>query len=293
MPASCSEGAAAMARATAIASCWLRLTRTAGTPGRLVQVKGIRMAPVKPGQDGQAMYRNKPKYGFSLMLGPDLQARDNAIYHWASEDVTERVSKHENPPQSYDDVWVSWEAYYRFNDLGQKNGVQEVTLGGRTVAAITDHAVRTQANEYLGFVQFTPGITNGSAGADWQVRLSRCYIDTTRARIWLGNAATADACTGRFLIRPTAWSDGAISATVERRPKGYDWVYLCTADGAMSGSGAAQPAIHGWSGPGRARIVDGRGMVAEHQTQEILGDCFVPGSFNWRCHWVGFVLWKL
>lgn len=37
----------------------------------------------------------------------------------------------------------------------------------------------------------------------------------------------------------TAWSNGAINATVEQRPEGYDWLYLCTADGAMSRSGAA------------------------------------------------------
>lgn len=221
----------------AFASCWVKLTRLRRTPGSFIQLKGIRMSPTEGNTDGQAMYRTLPKYAFSVFLNPQLRATTNHPYWWASGDRVEHRDSEDFHPQDYDNVWVSWEAYYRLNTIGQANGIQDICLGGYPISIATNLQVKKMPGEHLGYVQFSPGITNGTEGADWEFRLARCYIDTSRARVFLGNAATLAACTGRFVLPARNWQNDRVEVQLGQPPQTYDWIYLCTGEGMINGNG--------------------------------------------------------
>jgi hypothetical protein len=73
---------------------------------------------------------------------------------------------------------------------------------------------------------------------NFEIRVSRISIDTTRARVFLGNAATLSACTGRYIVKPSAWASGSITAThAANAPTGYQWVYVANSAGEINTSG--------------------------------------------------------
>ncbi|MDZ7921474.1 hypothetical protein [Rhodoferax sp.] len=64
------------------------------------------------------------------------------------------------------------------------------------------------------------------------------YLDTSRARLVLANAATWEASTMRNPQVATQWQDGSISATLQRGgfSSGIAWLYVVRADGSTSAS---------------------------------------------------------
>jgi hypothetical protein len=76
-------------------------------------------------------------------------------------------------------------------------------------------------------------ITHGSL----QSWTSDAYIDTTPARVEMGNASTWAACTHREIQIPTSWSSSAINITLNRGSFGSTdsvCLYVVDASGAVS-----------------------------------------------------------
>ncbi len=72
----------------------------------------------------------------------------------------------------------------------------------------------------------------------FSIYLDATYIDTTRARVAIGNASTKAACGGFFVVPPTVWLTG-ITATASNIPTGFNWVYVTNAGGETNSSGFA------------------------------------------------------
>jgi hypothetical protein len=66
------------------------------------------------------------------------------------------------------------------------------------------------------------------------IHLDNVYVDSTRARVEIGNAATWAACTRREVQPSTAWASGAITATYQKgalSSGANNWVYVINAAG--------------------------------------------------------------
>lgn len=224
------------------ASYWVRMRRlTPATGGRTGQFKAMRSG-IRTGSDPIAnMYYVNPKYefscfvdvmNFSALTGPNAGSRN------AAGAIQEFY-----PERAYDvplinDSWIFCEVYYRLNTVGQADGIQQIRFNGTQNVDVRDRQPRTAASEFLGYMQYSPGLSNDFAQSSWEVRFSRIYLDTTRARVFLGNAATLAACKGRFLLAPTSWNDTAVSVGAATNiPAGYNWAYVSNHNGEINATG--------------------------------------------------------
>lgn len=75
-------------------------------------------------------------------------------------------------------------------------------------------------------------------GAGAYVYLDDIYVDTTQARVEIGNASSWSSCTHREIQVPTSWSDGSIRVTVNRGTFNVGeraYLFVVDASGAASG----------------------------------------------------------
>ena len=133
--------------------------------------------------------------------------------------------------------WFNNEIHHRFNDYGSANGIMRATLNGKERIRVTHAQPCLNTGEDIDYVNFFPLVDGTTANVD--LYTSRIYVDNTPMRVFLGNSATLDNCTGRFMLPPTGWSDTSITVTHGLNiPSGYDWVYVMDANGAVVASGA-------------------------------------------------------
>jgi hypothetical protein len=68
------------------------------------------------------------------------------------------------------------------------------------------------------------------------IRVDDVYVDTTRARVELGNAVTFDSCTRREIQPCTAWASGAITINLNTcGMSGTNYLYVVTHDNVRIG----------------------------------------------------------
>lgn len=223
------------------ASYWVRLKRiTAGGTGN-AQVKGIRAGMQRSSDPISGMYRSNPSYDFSLHIKVD-SIEDRTGPNSGATNAAGVQSMY-YPEGRYDvpllkGNWHHVEIFYRLNTLGRADGVQMVRIDGTQHVDLSNRQPRTNAGESLGYIQPSPGLANAFSAAIWEARYSRIYVDTTRARVFLGNAATLAACTKRFLLAPTAWSDNSITlGSVVNVPTGFNWIYVSNHGGEINAAG--------------------------------------------------------
>lgn len=234
------------------ASYWVRLHRlTSATGGRTGQFKAMRSG-LRTGSDPVAnMYYVDPKYEFSCYIDvTNLSALTgpNSGSHNAAGDIQQYYPENAYDVPLISNTWVFCEIYYRLNSLGQADGIQQVRFNGTQNVDLRDRQPRTSASEYLGYIQYNPGLANDFDQSAWEVRFSRIYLDTTRARVFLGDAATLVGCQGRFLLSPTSWNDTSVAAgSATNIPAGYNWVYVSNRDGEINVNGYALSPTAGMS----------------------------------------------
>lgn len=137
----------------------------------------------------------------------------------------------------------SWHRIEIFHDYGQESA------GTETYQIWIDHALvknisvphRAAACDNMSDVYlmwyFDDVETGGTWGAPWMDWYwSELYLDTTRARVEIGNASTYAACTHREIQIPNAWSDSSITTTVNTGSlaDGPAWIFVVDAAGAVS-----------------------------------------------------------
>jgi hypothetical protein len=227
----------------AFAAVWIKMSGVAPFTDR--QVKLMRMGPQDDHGSGQKLYYHAPKFGFSSHPGASSFVGGLQANFWEA-DGTERASYHYlGDGASYDadySVWTCVETYMRFNTIGLSNGVQQIETNGRLVCDKNDRYGRTANDQFLDYFMPFPGIANNEGTGPTTTLISRPYCDvgpTCRARIWLGDAPTAAACTKKFIVPATAWAADGISGTAQNLPSWALYAYVTNKNGVTSVTGTA------------------------------------------------------
>ena len=138
---------------------------------------------------------------------------------------TDRGSISSNGTVTNDDVvnagqnaggWHRIEYYYKLSTPGVANGVFQTWVDGVLNANVTNTMSRAAGNTATinNIISPFDGISGQNNANSYTLWVDNLYIDTTRARVEIGNAATFSKCTMRFIQPATSWSDGSISVTV-------------------------------------------------------------------------------
>jgi hypothetical protein len=246
-------------------SMWTRVNHVAGTLAQAAQMKGIRTGR-DDGSGGR--YGTLPRLAGSTWLGTSGEWRTTydqasylAYFDSAGTEVGNFTPNHDpdvvpyltvnssgesipygNSPFTGYGQWWNTEIHHKLNDYGSANGFMRLYLNGQLRASVTHTQPVTTSGHNLGWVNFGE-IFDHTDGLDANAFMSRIYVDNTPARVFLGNSATLAGCTGHFMLEPTAWADGAITAnlatTSNAIPSGYAYLYAFDASGnqvALNGS---------------------------------------------------------
>lgn len=243
-----------------IVNIWHKLTVTAGTPNSVL-VKYMRGGMLNPADATslEAGYHYRPKMGGMYYMNSSgtydtSDASNFRLYVYSSSGTDEwnvDMNQGSAPYPVPTTAWGQWwndESHFKFNDYGSSNGFARLTVNNKLAVVQTNiNPVQDAGTIGFQFITPTPDISSGSGlGADFDIYHSRLYIDTTEARVFLGNASTIGACTGRFMLGPTAWATGSITAEAacfsNTVPATWDWVYVVKSDGTIS-------AGYRWRGP--------------------------------------------
>jgi hypothetical protein len=230
-------------------SSWQRFSSPSGSG--TVQVKGHRVGPRISADDPTANYALTNVNRFATSWYPDASAAlDHTILDVMVQNGCPAVETEFEGTVYCTGVanvaagnHINIENYFRYNTVTPSyaaDGVTTFWVNGSMLYNKTDRACRPDASTQplnMAYCQFTPGM---DAGGPVVIQdFSRPYIDNTRKRVFLGNASTLGACTGRFLLPPTEWADTLIKCSnCTNIPAGYDWVYVMDENDAEIDSGA-------------------------------------------------------
>lgn len=224
---------------------------------RIVQLKFNRSGMEVDGVNGSPCYGGYPKFRESYYPdGPsNALSQDKTLYSVQGGVLSDDVNSvdkiltegwvGDGPRYAgtvipiTEDTWVQVEAYAKLNDIGVPNGEYVTYLNGHRQFNLSDMLIRSSADKVLNCSYLiigidywlTPSSTNGVT-----VWYDDHYLDTSRARLVLANAATWDQATIRSPQPATAWSTGLISAQLKRGglAAGDAWLYVVRADGTVS-----------------------------------------------------------
>lgn len=114
-------------------------------------------------------------------------------------------------------TWHLFQFEYKDSDVGQNNGVIRMWRDGKLVLEQTNLLTRENYSAYKR--PYIVGFYNswGDASTDGNhFYIDDPYIDTSWARVELGNAPAYDSCTHREVQLPTSWATGQVSVTVNQ-----------------------------------------------------------------------------
>lgn len=163
------------------------------------------------------------------------------------------------------DVWVHFQFIV---DLGSGNGALDSTA----IARINDVAYFSHigdlgltATGFYAFPEFWLGnyLNNNTPGGGWSGTWYQywesVYLDSTWARVEIGNNVTYASCTHREVWIPSAWSATSVTATLNRGSFGAtDSVWLFVVDSANVASAGFPIQLGAAGAPNTAKLVFGR-----------------------------------
>lgn len=247
----------------AYASFDIKIRPTLGTNPDItkgsLQLKGPRAGVYfGAGSDNQDNYNAQPHLASTLFIKPNGawssggDSNGNTSYAYAEQPPSPDIdgdigSGHVGTAALYPDNWSTWdgwnhwEVYFKFNTAGSSDGEITYWVNGKQIQSYTAVNARSSSSQYLQYMTIWPGFAF-MHGIDWDFFVSRVYIDTTQARVRLGNASTLSACTNLFIVPSSSWASGSITANTAAKPSGYDWVYVTNSTGETNVSGFAYSA---------------------------------------------------
>lgn len=138
--------------------------------------------------------------------------------------------------------WHRSEYYFKLSTPGVADGVFKTWVDGTLNSNLTATMSRTSGTSALINYVMSPFDGNDSYGMSnaYSVWVDDFYIDTTRARVELGDASTLSASKKRYILPSTKWSDGSVSvkvnlSTFTSGAKAY--LYVFDASGNANSSG--------------------------------------------------------
>lgn len=216
--------------------------------GRVRQLKFNRGGMEVPGANGSPCYGAMPKYyesyypdgdgtdaSLAALQGGIVRA-DGSVYEgWVGETFGS------DPPAAIAmETWVQVEAYYRLDEPGQADGEYVTHVDGHRNFDLHDLTLRDDARQHLDCSYLVIGI-------DYYVDVPRSdglsiwyddhWVDTTRARVVIADAADFDMARIRSPQPATSWTSEAIATDLH--PTGFAsgddaWVFVVVADGTVS-----------------------------------------------------------
>lgn len=114
--------------------------------------------------------------------------------------------------------WTTWEFQEKKSDIDVSNGIIKWWVDSKLVRSSKDVLSRTSTYPSAGYSRFVfqNFWTESVPGATWTPNeydyIDDLYLDSTWARVMIGNASTFDVCTRREPLIPTAWSNTSITA---------------------------------------------------------------------------------
>lgn len=222
--------------------------------GRLTQLKFNRSGMEVAGAGGSPCYGGKPKFYSSYY--PDGPSANRYSSDKTLRSVQGGVVRDdgtldegwvgESSPGSgtvlplSEGTWVQVEEYYRLNDMGQANGEHVTWVNGNLHFNRHDIQMRTSAAQVLNCSYLVVGMDywiNPSSTNGPTVWYDDHYLDTSRARLVLANAATWAGSTIRSPQPATQWSATTVAAQLKTGGFAADadaWLYVVRADGSVS-----------------------------------------------------------
>jgi hypothetical protein len=222
-------------------SVWMYWQHTAGSGGSPFIFKMVRGGANPPYSGHPSFYET-------------IRPNNSGVVTWG-----DRGSVDSNGVPTYDDTfnagqnsgaWHHMEYYFKLSTPGSADGVYQTWVDGVLNGNITKTMSRAAGNSELINYVMSPFDGNDSYGltnsySEW---IDNFYIDTTRARVELGDAATLVSCKTRYVQPATKWADGSISATVSLSTFAAGTkVYVYVFDSSGSANSAGYPLTVGAS----------------------------------------------
>lgn len=221
---------------------------------RIIQLKFNRSAMEVPDAAGSPCYGGAPKFRESYYPEAPSNASltDKTLRYVQGGIVRDDGSIDEgwigetpgyegSPLPIPENTWVQVEAYYKLNDIGTPNGEYETWVNGHRHFNRHQLQVRSAANQLLNCSYLAIGVdyyVNAGSTDGVTVWYDDHYLDTSRARLVLADAASWEQSTLRNPQPASAWNNGQISAQLKRAgfaPGSDGWLFVVAADGSVSG----------------------------------------------------------
>jgi hypothetical protein len=189
-------------------SAWMYWTRTAGSGSGAFIFKLVRGGANPP-------YSGVPRFYETIFPEPNgiVTAADRGSVNSAGSTTwTQDLYGLQNR-----DGWHRVEYYFQLSTPGVADGVFQSWVDGiRNVNLLKDRN-RLAGNSSLINYVMSPFDGNDSYGLSnsYRIWVDNFYIDTTRARVEIGNASTLAASTIRYIQPTTQWSGGSISVKLD------------------------------------------------------------------------------
>lgn len=190
------------------------------------QMKGPRCAY-------SAEYEGAPRVTCSFYLAEDLSAISYTYFTYFPASNVESGGEHFDwaGNQTYKSRWRAggWnlvESWIDFGSVGAADGFERLYQNGAQIGPLNDGtfnteamAVRSSPAHLINYVSTFPGFDAFPTTSRFRFKFCEHVVDTTAARVVVGNASTWTACTHRQYMIPTLWTDGSVTASW--RPLGF------------------------------------------------------------------------
>ncbi len=155
-------------------------------------------------------------------------------------------------------AWHRLESYMDIGTVGGGDGIFELLLDGDEWATVAGNFRDSECyftNLYmLSYLATDTGDPRPQMDCYWD----ELYVDVTKARIELGNAATWEACTRREIQIPRTWSDGEIGFQVNQGTFADDslvYLYVVDENGSANPDGFPVTVSGGGTPPPEVNII--------------------------------------
>jgi len=196
-------------------SMWTYITHTTGTKPYPVfkLVRGGAM-PTYSGRPG--FYETVRHNAAGVVEGTDRGSGNSAGQTTWTQDIL--------PGGGQDTgAWHRTEYYYKLSTPGVADGIWQQWVDGVQNVNLTNDMNRLAGNASTIQYMMAPfdgndsynDSANGIIDNSWQIWLDDFYIDTTRARVEIGDASSFTKCKVKFIQPSTSWNDTSITVNTE------------------------------------------------------------------------------
>jgi hypothetical protein len=214
-------------------SVWTYWTHTAGSGGSQFIFKLVRGGANPPYSGVPRFYETIRPNLAGTVLGSDRGSVNSSNVTAFSDDV--------NAGQNADG-WHRSEYYFKLSEAGVANGQFQTWVDGVLNANVSNTMSRLAGTSSAINYVMSPfdGIDSYGTSNSYEVWADDFYIDTTRARVEIGDASTLSACKKRNILPPQSWSNSQVSvkANVSMFAPGSNaFIYVFDSSGSVNSTG--------------------------------------------------------